>query len=207
VTIPRVFHQIWIGSPLPEEYQRFRATWKRMHPDWELKLWDESNLTTQYPELIKRCKKLRHRANIYRYELLARNGGVYVDTDFVCLKNIEPLLYGCSLFAAQQVDDPTHPNACNNAIFGCSPGHPAMVELVREIPHAFNPDAELNCGPELFTRVLREYYVRVLPKRLFYPYSWEEPERRNERWLEAYAVHHWGSKHPPAFESTRVIKL
>lgn len=32
-SIPRVFHHIWLGSPLPERFQALRATWLRHHPE------------------------------------------------------------------------------------------------------------------------------------------------------------------------------
>src|ERR1700722_16260603 len=32
--IPKIIHQIWLGSPLPEKYKALQATWLNHHPDW-----------------------------------------------------------------------------------------------------------------------------------------------------------------------------
>ncbi|MDQ2911487.1 MAG: hypothetical protein M3R26_00365 [Actinomycetota bacterium] len=47
-------------------------------------------------------------------------------------------------------------------------------------------------APRLFTHVLWDFpEVTLFPRELFYPYGWEEPHRRHERFDDAYAVHHW----------------
>ena len=45
-------------------------------------------------------------ADFGRYMVLHRFGGVYVDLDYECLKNIEPLLDGCE-FVTSYTDDET----------------------------------------------------------------------------------------------------
>ena len=32
--IPKIIHQIWLGSPLPERYKQWQRTWTDNHPDW-----------------------------------------------------------------------------------------------------------------------------------------------------------------------------
>ena len=98
--IPRVFHQIWVGpEPLPEEFVAYQRTWLTYNPGWKLQLWTEENLP---PDLERRevYEKLRvpaERADILRVELLWRFGGVYIDTDFECLRPIEGLLHEVEL--------------------------------------------------------------------------------------------------------------
>ena len=33
--IPKVIHQIWLGSPFPERFERHVRSWKEAHPEWE----------------------------------------------------------------------------------------------------------------------------------------------------------------------------
>lgn len=207
ILVPKTFQQIWLGpAPLPDEFRRYADTWRKHHPTWAVNLWTADLLTTRYPELIKKCERLSNAANIYRYELLRNHGGVYIDTDFECRKSIEPLINGEELFTAHQVDNPRDPSYLNNAFFGCTAGHPALRALVDGIPAAFDASARLNCGPPYFTSVMRQFLPRIFPRRYFYPYAWDELERKNEPFPEAYAVHHWASKTQP-FTGKRRISL
>lgn len=47
-------------------------------------------------------------------------------------------------------------------------------------------------GPYFFTLLLeQEPDVTIFGAELFYPYLWNELERRDEAFPDAYAVHHW----------------
>lgn len=171
--------------------------------------WSADNLAGYFPhlsDLIARCERPSNAANIYRYSLLREHGGVYIDTDFECRKSIEPLIDGEELFTAHQVDDPKNPAYLANGFFGCVPKHPALSALVDGVPRAFNPKNKFNCGPPYFTMVMKNFLPRIFPRKLFYPYSWDELEREHDAFPDAYAVHHWGSKTQP-FSGSRTIRL
>lgn len=202
ILVPKVFQRVWLGpESMPDEFKRYGDTWIERHPGWELKLWTPANFSTRYPELITRCERPSNAANIYRYEIMLQHGGVYIDTDFECLKNIEPLINDEELFTAHQLDDPRNAGYYNNAFFGCTPGHPVMKSLLAMAPMWSGP----TYGPTLFTHVMRNFLPRVLPRRYFYPYSWDELERANEAFPGAYAVHHWGSRTQP-FSGRRTLR-
>jgi inositol phosphorylceramide mannosyltransferase catalytic subunit len=205
ILVPKIFHQIWLGpAPMPAEFTRYAHTWQDHHPTWKMAMWRPGNLPTRYPELIAKCERPSNAANIYRYEILHAYGGVYIDTDFECRKSIEPLIDGEELFTAHQVDDPRNPSYLNNAFFGGVAGHAAFASLVDGVPAAFDASARLNCGPPYFTSVMRQFLPRIFPRRYFYPYAWDELERRNEPFPDAYAVHHWASKTQPFTGKRRI---
>jgi mannosyltransferase OCH1-like enzyme len=202
--IPKVFHRIWLGGSMPEEFIHYGETWKAHNPGWTLKLWTEENLTTRYPDLVKRCWKYRHESNIYRYELLLREGGIYIDTDFECLRPIGPLIEGMDAFSAYQLDEPSLEGAIAPGLFGTVPGAPFMNDLVEHIPDAFSETHWLNCGPPYFTSIVRRHpEVHIFPRLHFYPYLWDELERKAEVFDHAYAVHHWSSKARPELDSRK----
>src|SRR6266516_4079263 len=92
--IPRLFHWIWFGpQPLPEQHRRWIDGWLALHPGWEHRLWTDANRPTflNEPQFLA-ADNFAEMADIARYELLYRFGGVYVDTDTECLRSIEPLL-------------------------------------------------------------------------------------------------------------------
>jgi mannosyltransferase OCH1-like enzyme len=121
VLIPRIFHQIWVGpEPLPDEYAAYGRTWLQHHPGWELKVWTEDNLPEGLrTEVYERLRAPAERANILRLELLQREGGVYVDTDFEALRSIEPLIENAELFITL-----AKPGRVNNALMGSVRDHP-----------------------------------------------------------------------------------
>ncbi len=93
--IPKVIHQIWVGSKeIPENYQRFMKTWKAFHPDWDYKLWtdqDVEDFPWKNKELFLKCTNPGMKSDIWRYEILYRYGGLYVDTDMECKRAFDPI--------------------------------------------------------------------------------------------------------------------
>ena len=181
--IPRIFHQIWVGpDPLPEEYSRYQQTWLDCNPGWELRFWTEENLPTELrrPEAAERLRAPAERANILRLELLWRTGGVYVDTDFECLRSIEPLLDD-----AEFVISLAKPGRVNNALMGSVPGHPIVDEALNEIqPREFFGHDKAATGTRFLDGlVLDRPDVTFIDHELLYP---QTPEGKSV----AYAEHH-----------------
>jgi mannosyltransferase OCH1-like enzyme len=181
--IPRVFHQIWVGpDPFPDEYAGYRQTWLAHHPGWELRLWTEDTLPDGLTrtEVYDRLRSPAERANILRLELLSREGGVYVDTDFECRRSIEPLIEEAELFITL-----AKPGRVNNALMGSRPGHPAIAEALERVqPVEFFGHDKAGTGTRfLDTLLLDRPGVTLLDPELFYPET--EEGRRN-----AYAIHH-----------------
>jgi hypothetical protein len=182
VLIPRVFHQIWVGpDPFPDDYARYQQTWLDHHPDWELRFWTEENLPAglRRPEARERLRSPAERANILRLEALWRFGGVYVDTDFECLRSIEPLIEDAELFISL-----AKPGRVNNALMGSVAGHPILDEALDRIRprEFFGHDKEATGTRLLDTLLLDRPGVTLIEPERFYP---KTPEARRE----AYAVH------------------
>jgi hypothetical protein len=199
--IPRVFHRVWVGpSEMPALFTRFGETWLEHHPDWEMRLWSEADLPALGLEgVAERTRNLSELSNLMRYELLARHGGVYIDTDFECLRSLEPLLGGVDAFTALE-----SPGRAANGLIGCVPEHPLLRWAAQAAPStvglgAHSRDAN---GPYFFSLLLEQLPgVTIFPPELFYPYYLDEPHRRHESFPDAYAVHHWNASGEPANET------
>ena len=182
--IPHVFHQIWLGpDALPRDHEEYQRSWKRRHPDWELRLWTEESLPgdLERREIYELLRRPAERSDMLRLELLQRHGGVYVDTDFECRRSIEPLLDGVTFFCAY-ID----PGRVNNALIGSVPGHPLLERGIRELrPRTtFGPVDKEGTGPLFFNRLVSgDSGVTIFAEELFYPRTPAEAEG-------AYAVHH-----------------
>lgn len=187
--IPRIFHHIWIGDkPLPDKFQEYIDGWKRLHPDWEFKLWTNDN----QPALINQAiydkgGSWAQKADVLRYELLYNYGGVSLDTDFECLKNIEPLIGGIDGFAASE--DGT---LVSVGIIGSIPGHPLYKEIIDRVPERFamTDNPVISTGPGMISSVVPNYpFFKVFGPELFYPIYYTGV--RKYPLGSAYAVHHW----------------
>ena len=132
MSIPRVFHQIWVGSaPFPEEYAAFQETWRAQNPGWELHFWRDENLPDglRRPEVYDTSRTPWERADILRLEVVLRYGGVHVDADFECLRPIDELLDDSIEFFIGY----RKPGHVNGALFGAVPGHPLLEEGLRTV--------------------------------------------------------------------------
>jgi mannosyltransferase OCH1-like enzyme len=193
VKIPRIIHRIWLGDePLRDEFQRYGETWRKHHPGWEMCLWTEDDLPElALTQVLQRGRHHAERADVLRYELLKRFGGVYVDIDFECLRSLESLLDEVEVFAAFQL-----PERVSNAMLGAVPGHPLFERASREAALRIGVGTiPAATGPQFFTRLVKDFpEVTLYGSEKFFPYLWTEPHRANEHFPEAYAVHRWAEK-------------
>jgi hypothetical protein len=156
-----------------------------------MRLWTDENLaqldiTTAERERARTQSEL---SNLVRYELLQRFGGVYVDTDVECRRSLTPLLRGIDAFAALE-----RPGRVGTAVLGSIAGHPIFERaagLARRTLGLGADSSDAN-GPYFLSLILeQEPNMAIFGPQLFYPYLWDELERRNEAFPDAYTVHHW----------------
>jgi mannosyltransferase OCH1-like enzyme len=173
---------------MPDEYERYGESWRRHHPDWELRLWTDAELPElRFPEAFEKARNFGERSDLLRYEILVREGGVYVDTDVECKQPIDPLLDGVAAFAGW-----VRPQKVGNAIIGAVPGHPAIERMLEEAQaRAGSGHVSGATGPRLLTEVLTSSEdVTIFAREVFYPFH---PRRSPEGDVDhpgAYAIHH-----------------
>ena len=171
--IPRIIHQTWKTDRIPRRYRSFVDSWRANHPGWEWKLWtDKDNLqfvSANYPSLINLYTSFpQHiqRVDFIRYLILSKYGGVYVDLDLECIRNIEGLFndHACilSLEHADHAQQHGVPFVVSNALMASTPGHQFFGKVISEVvaykPQPLKPDLMVleSTGPLMLTRLLRE---------------------------------------------------
>lgn len=206
--IPKIIHQIWLGSPLPEKYLVLQETWKKNHPDWEYKLWTDKDIDEF--GLINRAfydetSNWGAKSDIARYEILYRIGGLYVDTDFECLRPFDVFNHCCDFYAGAAYCSEV---IIYNGLIGAAPGHPilkACIDGMRGIGKDSETcdEIQVRTGPFFLTRRFFEAIRNhdgpsvIFPPNYFYP--WPNFERANNArqqvlsWVrpETFAIHHW----------------
>lgn len=179
--VPRVIHQIWIGSlPVPAAV----AAW-RHHAGLQgygYRLWQEADLERlglpdrpvfaavlargDYPGAV----------DVARYAILAAEGGIYLDCDWypardnISFHDVLPLI-GLTAWA-ETVPRQTGLGGLllGNSFVAVPPDHPALHRLNQRLPQALDllPEAPAwwSTGPLVFTLAVRGGAVSVAPQTL-----------------------------------------
>ena len=224
--IPNIIHQTWKNEDLPPDWASYAESWKTYHPAWEYRFWTDADnralIAGSYPELLAVYDAYPYailRADLARYCMLHRFGGVYVDMDIECLQPIESLTKGRDCFAVLEPDaQAAHLGMSalvSNAFLGASPGHPffaaVLKAIARETRQAVSHRDVLDLtGPLCITRVLRSTEgldVDLLDSRVAFPLTALTPELRCLQLKEpgheaarekliaegSYALHYWAN--------------
>lgn len=200
--LPKKIHQIWLGGPFPDAYKKWADTWKQFNPDWEYKLWTDKNIDNiEIPnkKLFDSIKNAGQKSDFLRYHILNQFGGMYVDTDFECLKSFDSLTY---------VDFLAGIAYAAKLEFGigliCSiPNHPILEQIIHNLDKIRDGSTAAifeTTGSVFFTRmffkVVTEYMkgIVILPYDYIYPFPNNKRHKENGRkYIKdcSYAIHYW----------------
>ena len=159
MAIPKKLHFIWLGElNIP---MNIINTWKQYHADWEIKIWTDkevNELTMINQEIFDKSKKYNQKSDIARFEIIYRYGGVYCDTDIICLKSINSLLQN-KLFLIQEKR-----GVISNSLIGSVPFDTNVLHIIKTMQANFNlTDAVWKTtGPLFITNHLLDH-KKVLP--------------------------------------------
>jgi mannosyltransferase OCH1-like enzyme len=206
--IPKKIHYVWVGGKMPETQERYVESWRAHNPDYELVLWNESNIdfSIDFVARAYKEKKWAKVADFVRLWAVHEHGGIYLDTDVEVVKPLDPLLRHHCFYGFQLEQHPT--DWVCNAVFGAEKGHWFIAKALEHLQHSpkalFGIERPTQFGPKLVTRLLRDEGLRsyspdgvqvrdifVLPTQAFYPFTWDQtysPECITEH---TYAVHLW----------------
>jgi mannosyltransferase OCH1-like enzyme len=197
--IPKKIHQIWVGSKIPDVYKKYTDTWIKFHPEWEYKLWTDHNiddLEITSKDVFKRASNPAMKSDILRYEILRQHGGLYIDTDFECIKPFDDLLY-LNFFTGISYDTEF---IVYNGLIGSVPNHPILNDAVR-IKDIYNGNVGSmilhSTGAYHFTKCFSNNLtskVVAFPMEYFYPYPNHIRGHGNPKSFltkDSYALHYW----------------
>jgi inositol phosphorylceramide mannosyltransferase catalytic subunit len=207
--IPRIIHQIWLGSPFPEKYRAWQRSWKQYHPEWEYRLWTDAEIEplAQIPgffvgntyQYYQEATNYGERSDILRLLLLYYYGGLYVDTDFEALRSCEILHHYYDFYTGMQPLDVAFAQL-GYALIGAAPRHPLIKLLIDRLDLTRGEQAIVaRTGPVMMTVCLVQHILQaagtvvVLPASYFYPMGYEQAHEPPAVWQrpESFAVHHW----------------
>jgi hypothetical protein len=151
--IPKIVHFIWLGPrSFPQVSVENIRTWMKFHPDWTFKFWTDrkrlppcEGMEVHYindfefkylKDKFNLSQNWAAKADIFRYEILYQEGGIYIDHDVVCLRSFHDLHSGYDFYAALEIPHEKIDGLAitpNVAVIGSKPGHPIMKGAMQDI--------------------------------------------------------------------------
>ncbi len=203
--IPKKIHQIWIGpKQIPKKYLEWSRSWVKKNPDWDYKLWtneDIKDLDMHNRSIFNLSDNVGFKSDLVRYEILYKFGGIYIDTDFECLKKIPDSLRDYDFVSC--IGFNYFPEILNGFLMS-SPQNKILKELIYNIQipqYKKDPMSIIKfSGPLKLTDIYfnnhennRNYLI--LPSNYCYPYPSflinSSVKEKDEITSESFAIHHW----------------
>ncbi len=196
--IPKIIHQIWIGPKEPPT--KPMDTWKDLNPDFEYIWWNEEefikrDMKFECQNRIDEMQEINGKADIIRWEILYKYGGVFLDADSICIEPVDDLLMSQKCFAGYE-HEKLRPGLIATGTMGFPPKHPLVkgcIDFMIENPIHTNM-AWITVGPGLLTRMYdtRKYNdLKIFPSYYFLPIHHTKREYCGHGKVYAYQL--WGS--------------
>lgn len=200
--IPKIIHQLWIGSkPAPTNHM---DTWKNKNPEFEYIRWNETELQVRGIHLecshrINEMEEINGKADIIRWELLYKYGGVFLDADSICIEPIDDVLMNCTSFAGWEQEQVRN-GLIATGTMGFPPKHPLVKGAIEWIKvNCVNVEktgkrAWQTVGPGLLTRMYNTGLYKdltIFPSYTFLPIHCTGLEYKGHG--KIYAYQEWGS--------------
>jgi hypothetical protein len=160
--VPKIIHFIWIGPrPFPRESVENVRTWMARHPEWTCCFWTDRDRPTPCPGMqlrrvqsiqwahLKHCystsDNFGEKSDLLRYEILYREGGVYVDHDVACMKAFDPLNSAFDFYCGIDMPYTSSLPSCiftTNNLIGSKAGHPILQQCMESLAEQWEKIAE-----------------------------------------------------------------
>ncbi len=195
--IPKIIHQLWIGpKPAPINLMN---TWKNKHPEFEYIFWNEKEFVSRKisfvcQEKINLMKELNGKADIMRWEILYKYGGIFLDADSICLEKFDEEILNKPSFASWE-NEKIIPGLIATGTLGFPPKHPIVYEAIQHIlkNDIHHKAAWITVGPQLLTNIYNKnkYDLYIFPSYFFLPFHHTKHKYTGHGKIYAYQV--WGS--------------
>ncbi|MCB1109842.1 MAG: hypothetical protein KDK64_02585 [Chlamydiia bacterium] len=151
--IPKTIHLIWVGpKPFPQGSVETVRTWMAHHPDWTFIFWTDrkrpapcKGMKTRYAsdfsfqflgDQFAESKNWGEKSDLWRYEILYQQGGIYIDHDAKCLRPFHGLNTGYDFYACLEMPHEGIEDLAVTAgigIIGSKPRHPVLREAIQKV--------------------------------------------------------------------------
>ncbi len=190
--IPKIIHYCWVGPrPKSEGILSSIESWSRLNPDFEIKLWNETNFPIDdfpFTRKMYREKRWAFVADYIRLHVLKEHGGVYLDADMYLLQSLSPLLDALCVLGEEA------PGTISAGMVAAVAHHPYISACKKFYDE--NPNILMTI-PRILTKIYDEFDAKdaivVYPPKTFYPFDAAHIKSWHGQYLgpDVYGVHLW----------------
>lgn len=205
--IPKIIHQIWIGPKEPPI--KPMNTWKNKHLNFEYIRWNEEefikrDMKFECQDKIDKMTEINGKADIIRWEILYKYGGVFIDADSICIESIDDTLMNQKCFAGYEQEE-LRPGLIATGTMGFPPKHPLIKDAIDFVKknHIHTNKAWITVGPGLLTRLYNSGKYKdltIFPSYTFLPIHYTNKEYQGHGKVYAYQL--WGSTNFGIFDKS-----
>ena len=224
--IPLFIHQIWFGitGDMPHLYKQWQKKLKKMHPTWRFICWSSELLKKYFPSGLFNQKAFNQATNyaamadIARYELIEKYGGLYLDCDTIVYEPFDVLHDTYDFFTSME---PPKNILVANCLFAAKPYHPFLQKCMLSIheyekKHSFKTciggRTIIACGPGMMSMALFHVILATeigsdadQDKNIIFPHTYFCPNNAHSIQPETFSYHafydvptktkgkHWGN--------------
>jgi len=201
--IPKLMHQIWVGpKPRPDKWLQ---TWQDKHPGWTYKIWDNKDFNAQWKnkrhmQFYAAKGKWNGVADLMRYEILYRYGGILVAADSICLNPVDELFENdYKLYTINTGEYEGGPNLARNRgsvtpLYAAAPGQWFTERLVDDLYLTRNLYSPVrSTGNRFMQKQLWAYKprIKIWPMHLFISDHFNGWKYKGKD--KIFARHFWGT--------------
>lgn len=213
--IPKIIHQTYKHkTPLPNTYQTCQNIILELHPDFEYRFWTDDDMfdeiKTNFPsyyDAFMALPRMIMKIDMFRYFLMYKYGGLYVDMDYIMFKRFDMLDVCAKVILPCNREETDGKHRCiGNCIFASEPNHPFWKMVIDTLftdkreKFRTNEDVFHGTGPEFLYKMMKLWMkenhqlaseIYIPGKFVFHPHTDRNPDTikklQNEK--TSYGMH------------------
>lgn len=166
--IPKIIHQTWKNKNIPAKWKEAVNSCKIINRGFKYILWTHKTMNKfvkkYYPNFYKIYKSYKYdiqRCDAFRYLVLYKYGGIYLDMDIICKKKLFKFLnYDLVLALSYSIE-----SYFTNAFFMVIPNNPFFKYCIDHLSENFNNyqyfgkhlHVMYSAGPAFLTNMINSY--------------------------------------------------
>ena len=171
MVIPKIIYQTWKTKDLPKDVQNVRDSIQKNNPQYTMILYDDDDMDlfikNNYDDRIYSAyKKLAvgaAKADLWRYLMLYKNGGIYLDIDSNIIGNLNDIIYP---FDNAIITRENNPGLFTQWILIFSAGHPILkytIDMcIQNIENKSSNDIAKITGPNVYSEAVNRYALETI---------------------------------------------
>jgi len=216
--IPKEFNLIWISNDIyrednetPEWLTKVAKTYEVFNSKYKIKIWNNLQvriLLASSEEWIKKLvlderTLLAQKTDIIRMLILKENGGIYVDTDTICIDSFDNILDNKFFVGQEEAQEDSHQSYLraslpgfyiNNTVIGSVKESKVIKKYFELLPDITNK-LRISYGPNLIETSIYlsdEKDYTIIPSDYFFANNYFEPLSEKNLTKNSKIIHLYG---------------